>query len=621
MFTFEHKKGSSMRLKKIHLNNFLSHQDTDIIFDQEEPYLIMGSNGAGKSTIIEAIGWCLYGDIMRINDVDSVITESVGKDCWVTLWLADDTDEFKIVRGRNVESKNFIRIEHNSVVHEFNRLADGQEEIDRLFGDCRLFLNTVMFGQGLNKFFANTKMVKEEERKKVLECVIGMDDFKTFQKRAMIKYTKYEALLTSLLNQKSELESLIQKYEGMKSFIVIDNKKELEEQFKKEENRKLQLETTIDSYKQLLPQCLKNKTELNILLSKLQSKLLLTKHEYSNVLKNITNLKDEIHKHKEWESDPGSVIKTGTVCPSCYRVIDTLSLDGFIIYVKNRLVTLLSELKEVICNCEHYESEVAQLEIECEDCKEKWSNYANEEMKINQNVYSYTRSLEICNENIISLENKLKQDGNINTIEYVKGLMSEAQVKLVAINSDVDKYTHLKEVYSFWVEAFSDRGMKNMVFNEIFPLFNQRINTYLDKLALSLIQVKASTTSLTKKEKERDKISVTVYICDRIQPYDRCSGGEQRKIDLAIMFALRDLSIASSGKGKYFLDIMLFDEVADWLDNCSIACLTEILNEFAEFSTIIVISHNDELKDYFQNRLIVTKNNIIGSVVSNEGDI
>ena len=182
-----------MRFKKITLQNFLSYGPAqEISLDKQGLVGVFGantdssfdSNGAGKSAIIEAIVWCLWGDTVRGLKADEVINSKVGKDCVVTLEVDDGPQQYVITRYRaktDVKKKNDVLIEVNGTDATHGVMTDTQAMIDGIVG-----INFTTFSQSV-LLTANTQSfctLKDSEQKDVLEDILNIDMLRKAQAEA-----------------------------------------------------------------------------------------------------------------------------------------------------------------------------------------------------------------------------------------------------------------------------------------------------------------------------------------------------------------------------------------------------------------------------------------------------
>ena len=164
-----------------------------------------------------------------------------------------------------------------------------------------------------------------------------------------------------------------------------------------------------------------------------------------------------------------------------------------------------------------------------------------------------------------------------------------------------------KQCLQFWVQAYSNQGIKSLILDDITPFLNRRVNKYLTRLASGHIEVKFNAQTVLKSGESREKFSIEINNIDGGSEYIANSAGEKKRVDLAINLALQDLVASRSNKS---LNIAVFDEVFDGLDQSGIESVIELLQDIVkDKSSVFVISHNPHLQFMFSNVITVVKKN------------
>jgi DNA repair exonuclease SbcCD ATPase subunit len=187
---------------------------------------------------------------------------------------------------------------------------------------------------------------------------------------------------------------------------------------------------------------------------------------------------------------------------------------------------------------------------------------------------------------------------NIGKIKITESILEVCLDELASLQKDHDHYM-------FWVNSFGNQGIKSVLLDSVTPYLNQRANHYLSKLADSSIEVIFNTQTQLKGGEKRDKFSVDVSNKNGDAEYKGNSGGEKRRVDIAISMALQDLVSSRSNKS---LDLVVYDEVYEGLDAVGCEAVIELLREKAKvFGTVIVITHNESLKQLFNRHITIKK--------------
>ena len=221
-----------------------------------------------------------------------------------------------------------------------------------------------------------------------------------------------------------------------------------------------------------------------------------------------------------------------------------------------------------------------------------------------------------CKTNIKSLNSKLDEFGpevtamDFDLFETFKSFDTEHKIlaaqrrdhtKLLAKHQkEVERAQRDYDIMRFWEQAFSEQGLMRFVIRNILTFFNDRVNYYLKFLSSSNFSV---TFDETLKEEIYNKGTLTFF--------EALSGGEKRKVSLAIMLGLNDLLLLS---GKERSNLIFFDEVADSLDDGGVKGLYELILDISNNKKVFVITHNDYLnsllEDESENLHVSKKSNI-----------
>ena len=160
------------------------------------------------------------------------------------------------------------------------------------------------------------------------------------------------------------------------------------------------------------------------------------------------------------------------------------------------------------------------------------------------------------------------------------------------------------EVMKFWEKAFSEHGLIKFVIRNILSFFNKKCNTYLSRLTNRQFYLEFD-----------EELQEIIATNKRNIPYISLSGGEKRKINLAVLMALQDL-VSFSKKSKS--NILFLDEVTENLDDKGISGLCNLLQDMKSKRKIFIITHNNELKSLFEgaDRISIIKSQGISKIKS-----
>lgn len=187
--------------------------------------------------------------------------------------------------------------------------------------------------------------------------------------------------------------------------------------------------------------------------------------------------------------------------------------------------------------------------------------------------------------------------------DEITGLEAESE----KIERELANLSSYETSLRFLDVAFGNGGIKSLLLDGVTPFLNERANFYLSKLAGDRIEVVFQTQTKTASGELRDKFGITVTNKDGGKSYAGNSGGEKKRVDLAVYLAFQDLLASRSVKK---LNICLIDEAFDALDDSGMEGVVALLSEIAkERSTILVVTHSAALRQYFSNSLTMVKEN------------
>jgi DNA repair exonuclease SbcCD ATPase subunit len=587
------------------------------------------SNGAGKSTLFsEAPTWALFGETIRGQKGDAVINRKVGRNTRVTLEIVDDNgDVYEIIRHRrHRQHKNHVLLYRNGENITSKSDTDTNKAIEDLLQmDFLTFTNSIMFGQGVSKMFA---LSTDSEQKKILERMLQIDIFKACQERAKQYLSNTQASIDKL---QGEIDSLTKEKSTLKQSIEELQRKEAEleqkvtERIKELQGEKEEMLAELESLDDI-GALEEDKKVMENALKKVQQKLdSFKKYEESmadllgdkkSLQRDMNSIRKELDKKRAELADILSGKNIPKICEACGQELpleDTTHIEN---HLRESMKKLEREWQEKKDELDEVEGLLNKLHTVLEGKKPL------EEQK--QQLQDSIRDIYI---DIKHVENKQKSLSKAieridKQIEEQEALLGTTYTDLIESNiekiKEIDKSLEVKEVemshlqkdlqhYNFWVNAYGNQGIKSVLLDSITPFLNKRANYYLSKLADSSIEVTFNTQVELKSGEKRDKFSVDVVNSNGDNDYKGNSNGEKRRIDIAINMALQDLVSSRSNKR---IDLIVYDEVFEGLDSIGCEAVIQLLTEKAKvFGTVMVITHNDNLKQLFSKSLTVTKRN------------
>ena len=560
--------------------NFLSTGNTPnkVILNKSSTTLIIGKNGEGKSTILDALCFSLFSKPFRNINKNQMINSINGKNTVVEIEFSIGNKEYKIIRG--IKPNIFEIWLDGEMINQDAAARDYQKILEQqiLKLNYKTFTQVVILGSAS---FVPFMQLTTMQRKDVIEDILDIRIFSTMNQLLKDKQS----------NTKDELIRV-------ESEIVIAKER-------------------IESQNAIIRTISHAKAEtINTLMTKITENYSLIKNNTDNIgllrdgiatLQDSLSAKDKIdqdlNKIKEFRSKITHDINSckhdtnfflnNTTCPSCAQDIDeeykqniigTINLDIDKHKVKlNELEDILSKLNSKLTDMNNISIEIANKNIE---------------------MSTYNSAITILNRQNAEMYRE------IDTSKCDTGDISEEKVKLKELaNSalvNVNRKTELnseKDLHDIAGILFKDTGNKTAIIREYLPIMNKLINQYLNQLD-SYIHFELDEAFVEKiKSRFRDEFT-----------YASFSEGEKARVDLAILFTWRHIA---KMKNSVNTNLLLLDEIFDSsLDMNGTDYFLNLMDSLGEHSNVFVISHkSDQLFDKFKSVIKFEKRNDFSVIV------
>lgn len=624
-----------IEFKLVEVENFLSFKKFQLPLSKQGLVLIEGrnltnsafiSNGTGKTASLSAVTYAIYGKTEKGQTADEVVNNKVGKNTKVTLHFDVDNEPYRIDRYRgHSKFKNTVKLFHKDEEIKTKSVKDTNNRILELFGiDYDTYVNAVAIGQGSNISFSEAT---DKQKKEILENVANIAIYGKAQEVAKAKLSEVETNLTDMVTRVREVEQ------------DIDHKRSMEQVEQDRYNALLDrynyakglLEEAKRTYDDLLAN--DNTQDLNIKLQQVKEELSVESGKTEDTAPDTTEQEDQISKWREAVNNfKGEVqgnnfsinnltnqlnaFDTSTVCPTCGSPLDPThalqeqeKVKGQITQLQNRNNDLNATIGKVEPLINAKEKEIADIRSNYQLAREKslqtYYDLQREQARLEQDLRNTQDNITRAKQNLDQQEQGLQSyQEPEKPKDYAKDI-SQLEETIESYKKTIDKIQDDIVEYKQVVEMYSNKGIRSVVLDTITPYLNERANHYLAKLAGSSIQINLSTQKENKDGTMSDKFEVEVYNNSGGADYKSASAGERKRIDIAISFALQDLVINQSNTS---LNLLMLDEVFENLDEVANENVVSLLKEKAKtVESIFVITHNEQLKGLFENKITITK--------------
>lgn len=626
-----------VKFTKVEMKNFMAIKEATLNLDNRGLVLIEGenktnesfqSNGASKSSLISSITYSLYGRTEKGLKADDVVNNKTKKNTFVKLYFTVGEDNYRIERYRkDKENKNKVKLFVNDkdITGSTNDVTDKQ--IQELFGiDFNTYLNSIIYGQGDIPMFSQAT---DKGKKEILESITKTDVYKNAQEVAKEKQKETESK-QSTLEQEIEkigyqIEVKEQQYKKeLNYFNEVKEKQEeeqkyIEEQVKYITYQKQEYQKEIDRLKKQIPevnldeyiytdQYYECKSSIEKLQQAKEEKVKPKKEE-------ILDMQRAIEYNTLMTRDSLEKLDTNDTCPVCgspidnsHKVKEQESMNKTIEKNNQELSMYKEAYTEILSKEDIIDSKIKELQdiMQQEELQKLELDRQNKEKLQNQQVY-YNNISETERE-MNSLQYPTPNDYSYviepNEEQHEKEI-KELQKTIDKNKQDIVQLESKKQRYKEAIDAFSNKGIRSVVLDFITPFLNEKANEYLQVLSGSGIEIEFQTQVENAKGELTDKFDVLVKNEKGGSSYKSNSAGEQKRIDIAISFAIQDLIMS---KEDISTNIALYDEVFDGLDSIGCENVVKLLKDRTKkVSTIFVITHNTELKSLFEQRIKIIK--------------
>jgi DNA repair exonuclease SbcCD ATPase subunit len=567
---------------KIRYKNFLSsgNQFTEIDFEKNHTNLIIGTNGAGKSTVLDALTFGLFNKPFRKINKPQLVNTTNEKDCLVEIEFTVNNREYLVRRGIK---PNVFDIEVNGV--SLHKEADDRAN-QRILEENILKVNYKSFTQIVilgSSTFVPFMQLTTAHRREVIEDLLDIRIFSAMNNIIKDKIREKKDQVKSLELKK---ENLKDKMKMQQSFIEeLENRGNANINTNQEKITKLDAEVGIYMTENA-------RTEEDIFkFTKEQEEVV----GAGDKLVKLNNLKGKISQKVTAITKEHKFFTENTVCPTCTQDIE----ESFRL---NRITDAQNKAKELQKGYQDLE-ETIKLEQERE---RQFIALSKEITKLNHEISQNNTRIGLNQRQIRDLEHEIQTItqnlANRNT-EHEK--LEEFQTNLQKTFEDLSKKKEEIVYYDFAYSLLKDDGVKTKIIKKYLPFINQQVNRYLQMMDFYINFHLDEEFNETVKSPIHEDFS-----------YSSFSEGEKMRIDLALLFTWREVARV---KNSVNTNLLIMDEVFDSsLDGFGTDEFLKIIRYVIKDANIFVISHKADLHDKFESVIRFEKVKGFSRMVSQE---
>ena len=557
-----------IHFKKIRYKNFLStgQQFIEIQLDRSAKTLVVGENGAGKSTMLDALCFGLFQRAFRSIKKEQMVNSINEKDCVVEVEFLIGQNEYKIVRGIK---PNIFEIWCNGVMlNQDAAVRDYQKHLEStiLKLNFRSFTQVVILG---NASFVPFMQLRARHRRQVVEEIL---DIEIFSKMNLMFREKVKAQ-DELIKQSDFNSQLIEgKIDSQKKHIedMSGNNQQL---IDKKQIEIQQAQTDIDNYKLDIDRVSAEKTAL-------QNEII-DETKINNKYKQLHNMEAKLENTCSKHKKDLQFFETHNDCPTCQQTIDEAFKTSIIDKKKNKVIEIDSAMGQLV-------KEITTTETRLSKINETMVAIREKELLINR----YETSISEIKKYMVNKEHEIDELSDDKfTTGVATGQLTELQEQLTEAESVKVKYKDEKNYLDTARYLMQDTGIKTKIIKQYLPIMNQFINKNLADMDFFVNFTLDDEFNETIKSRYRDEFN-----------YHSFSEGEKLRIDLAILFTWREIA---KMKNSMNTNLLILDEIFDSsLDASGTDEFMRILTNKLAKENVFVISHKgDTLIDKFPSIL------------------
>jgi len=542
--------------KSIKYKNFLSSGNyfTEIALNKSKSTLIVGQNGAGKSTMLDAISFALFGKPHRKISKNQLINSINQKQAVVEVEFSIGKAQFRIVRG--IRPNTFEIWKDGNMINQSSHAMEYQKILEQniLKLNHKSFHQVVVLG---SSSFIPFMQLNAGHRRNVIEDLLDINIFSKMNILLRERNSILKENISKINNDTNIVKSKIEqqsKYIRDIAALTEENKKKYQKQIKTAKERIKELQTqNSDLSKQL---------ESNTATDELKE----LQTEKNKVIAEIATIKQEMKAIAK----RGLFLEKNDECPTCEQPIQ--NKDKLISQTKNEAYQVQSSLSGVESNGIIIDDKIVSLEEIIKDIKEK------------------TDTINANNREINSL-NKSNDELQTYIESEVSADLTGARQDLETMNADkeslFEEKLKLNEQFGYnnvIAEMLRDTGIKTKIIKQYLPTINKLVNQYLQVLDFFVHFNLDENFNETIRSRHRDDFT-----------YDSFSEGEKQRIDLSLLFTWRQIA---KMKNSVATNLLVLDETFDSsLDHDGIENLLKILYTLDADSNTFIISHKGDILD------------------------
>ena len=550
---------------RIRWKNFLStgNNFTEVNFQDAQTNLILGTNGSGKSTILDALTFSLYNKPFRKINKPQLVNSVNEKECLVEVEFSIGSREYKVIRG--IKPNIFEIWVDGKVQDQDAAAADQQKKLEEsiLKLNYKSFTQTVILGSAT---FVPFMQLTSSNRRDIVEDLLDIKIFSTMSSILKDRMRRTNELIREFSIKKDMIEDKIEMQENFIKDIEKSGRERIQKKESSIESLDSEIVTITEENESLMTRI---DTELKPKLENLNNS--------KKTLKKLNTIKAKLEQKIQNLVSEHQFFQENSVCPTCTQSIEEQFRLDKIVDIEENSKELNDGYKEL--------EEAINVEQEKD---QKFLTYSTEINRLNNDISTNNVKVTGLNRQIRTLRNEVQeitnQIQNRNSEKCVlEGLIKDLSKTEESSAQEREQSTY----YEFAHSLMKDGGVKSKIIKKYLPVMNQQINKYLQMMDFYI--------NFTLDEEFKEVIKSPVH---EDFSYESFSEGEKMRIDLALLFTWRDIAKMRNSAST---NLLILDEIFDSsLDDAGTEFFTKIIRYVIQDAHVFVISHKtDGIIDQF----------------------
>ena len=566
--------------QKVRWRNLLStgNSFTEILLNKSTNTLIIGNNGAGKSTILDALCFGLFGKPFRKINKPNLLNSINQQNGVVEIELAIGKKLYKIIRG--IKPNLFEIYCNGDLLNQDAASRDYQEVLEKsiLKLNYKSFTQVVILGSAS---FVPFMQLSPGDRRLIIEDLLDIQIFSSMN--GLVK-DKMSLIKDSTQKLKYELDLTAEKITIQKQHIE-ENKKQNDVEIKKKQD---EVKLSIDQHFGLQRDIELIQKHIDVLNSKITDKLAVEKKSTK-----LLQLESKLESRVKKLDKEVSFYNENDNCPTCRQGIESS-------FRKDQLKTLGQNKEEVNKGLTEISTQISDTNKRIEEIQ----SYLKHIQAHNNEIVKHNSTINAINKYVIKIQKEIEElTTHKNSLEDDNESLKILKQKLSDLLSEQKELSTEKHYYEYAANLLKDGGIKTKIIKQYLPIMNKLINKYLTAMDFFVNFNINESFEETIKSRHRDDFS-----------YSNFSEGEKLRIDLALLFTWRQIAKLKNSTNT---NLLILDEVFDSsLDAVGTEEFLKLIQDMGKDTNVFIISHKgDQLFDKFRSIIKFEKKNNFSQVV------